>query len=62
MPKHFSEVTHNDRRKAELVTFAAEILKDPLKIRLLSDRVYDLLTDDLRLQKERIGRSYEGRL
>ncbi|BBC26970.1 hypothetical protein [Pseudanabaena sp. ABRG5-3] len=58
----FSEAPNNDRRKAELAKFAAEIVKDPLKLRLLSDRVYDLLTDDLRLQKERIGRNYEGRL
>jgi hypothetical protein len=58
----FSEAPNNDRKKSELAKFTAEILNDPLKIRLLSEHVYDLLTDDLRLQKERIGKNYGGRL
>jgi hypothetical protein len=61
MTNNFHKVK-DDNRKAELATFAAKILEDPLQIRLLSDRVYDLLTDDLRQQKERLGRNYEGRL
>ena len=58
----FSEAPNNDHKKSELAKFTAEILNDPLKIRLLSEHVYDLLTDDLRLQKERIGKNYGGRL
>jgi hypothetical protein len=58
MAKHSDEAN----AKAELAKVAAKILQEPLKIRLLSDRVYELLTDDLRQQKERAGRNYEGRL
>jgi hypothetical protein len=55
---------HSDESKerAELAKFAAKVLREPLQIRLLSDRVHQLLTDDLRQQKERAGRNYEGRL
>jgi hypothetical protein len=50
------------RERAELSKFAAKVLQEPLQIRLLSDRVYELLTNELRQQKERVGRNYEGRL
>jgi hypothetical protein len=55
---------HSDesKLKAELAKFAARILQEPLQIRLLGDRVHELLSDDLRQQKERAGRNYEGRL
>ena len=55
---------HSDESKerAELVKLAANLLQEPLQLRLLSDRVYELLTEDLRQQKERLGRNYEGRL
>jgi len=61
MPKHFNEAT-DESRKAELAKFAAQILQEPLQMRLLSDRVYALLTDELKQQKERVGKNYEGRL
>ncbi len=61
MPKHFHEAI-DESRKAELAKFAAQILQEPLQMRLLSDRVYALLSDDLKLQKERVGKNYEGRL
>jgi hypothetical protein len=51
-----------ESERAELAKFAAKVLQEPLQIRLLSDRVYELLTDELRQQKERVGRNYEGRL
>ncbi|MCA6525795.1 MAG: hypothetical protein ACK6CP_10750 [Pseudanabaena sp.] len=50
------------KERAELSKFAAKVLQEPLQIRLLSDRVYELLTNELRQQKERVGRNYEGRL
>ena len=50
------------KEDAELAKFAAKVLQEPLQIRLLSDRVYELLTNELRQQKERVGRNYEGRL
>lgn len=52
----------NDKKRAELARFAAKVLEEPLRMKLLSDRVYELLTDELRQQKERLGRNYEGRL
>jgi hypothetical protein len=55
---------HSDesKKRAELTKCAAKVLQEPLQLRLLSDRVYELLTEDLRQQKERLGRNYEGRL
>jgi len=47
-----SESNFND-----LCKVAEEIMSDPLKMRLLGDRVYQLLLEDLRLQKER-SRNY----
>ena len=50
------------KERAEIAKFAAKILHEPSQIRLLSDQVYDLLKDEFRQQKERVGRNYEGRL
>lgn len=50
------------QERAELAKLAAQILQEPLRIRLLSNRVHQLLLDDLKQQKERAGRNYEGRL
>ncbi len=58
MGKHSEE----PQELAELAKFAAKVLQEPLQIKLLSDRVYELLTNELRQQKERVGRNYEGRL
>jgi len=54
--------SNESKTQAELAKFVAQILEEPLQIRLLSDRVYEILTEDLRKQKERVGRNYEGRL
>jgi hypothetical protein len=40
----------------ELAKAAAEILKNPLELRRLSDRVYTLMMSDLQHQQERGGR------
>jgi hypothetical protein len=48
----------NLKQKAVL-KLAAKILKDPLLQRQLSDRVYELLQEDLRQQRER-SRNYGG--
>lgn len=55
---------HSDEAKerAELSKFMAQVLQEPLQLRLLSERVYELLSNELRQQKERVGRNYEGRL
>jgi hypothetical protein len=37
----------------------AEILRDPAMLQLLSEKVYELLLEDLRIQKER-NRNYGG--
>jgi hypothetical protein len=58
MPNHLDE----SKEFAELAKFASKVLHEPLQLRLLSDRVYELLAKDLRQQKERLGRNYEGRL
>ena len=58
MPNHSEEA----KERAELAKFAAKVLQEPLQLRLLSERVHALLSDDLRQQKERAGRNYEGRL
>ena len=51
-----------DELDREVFQAAAKILEDPLHLRLLSDRVYELLINDLRQQKERAGSNYRGRL
>jgi len=58
MAQHFDE----SKERAEIAKFAAKILHEPSQLRLLSDRVYGLLKDEFRQQKERVGRNYEGRL
>lgn len=40
---------------------AGKVLQDPLLMRLLSDRVYKLMLEDIRRQQER-SRNYGGRL
>jgi len=57
-------VNHSDEAKerAELAKFMAQVLREPLHLRLLSEKVHALLSDDLRQKKERVGRNYEGRL
>ena len=52
----------DSKQRAEIAKVAAQILQDPLQLRLLCDRIHQLLTDDMRQQKERAGRHYEGRL
>ncbi len=44
---------------AKISTAAGKVLQDPLLMRLLSDRVYQLLLEDLRRQQER-SRHYGG--
>ncbi len=61
MTKHFSDFKDNTQ-KEDLAKFASQVLQNPLQIRLLGDRVYHLLINDLRQQKERVGGNYEGRL
>ena len=42
----------------ELSQTASEILKNPLSVRQIADRVYQLMQEDLRLQSDRHG--YRG--
>jgi len=42
-----------------LCNLAEEIRNDPLKMRLLTDRIYQLMLEDLRWQKER-SMNYRG--
>lgn len=46
---------------AKISKLAGQVLQDPLRMRLLSDRVYELILQDLRRQQER-SRNYGGRL
>ena len=46
---------------AKISKVAGKVLQDPLLMRLLSDRVYKLMLEDLRRQQER-SRNYGGRL
>ena len=39
------KLSDEPKERAELAKFAAKVLQEPLQIRLLSDRVYELLTD-----------------
>ena len=44
---------------AKISKAASEVLHDPLLMRLLSDRVYELMLEDLRRQQER-SKNYGG--
>lgn len=46
---------------AKISKVAGKVLQDPLLMRLLSDRVYKLMLEDLRRQQER-SRNYGGYL
>ena len=47
--------------RKELDSVAAEILSDPLMLQQLSDRVYQLMQDNLYRQQERQGRYWSRR-
>lgn len=53
-PARFLEVPH-DRDLEQLCQIAAQLLEDPLAVRQLSDRVLELLQQDLNRQHERSG-------
>lgn len=42
---------------AKISKAASAVLQNPLRMRLLSDRVYELMQEDLRRQQERSGNS-----
>jgi hypothetical protein len=58
-PGQFSE-TLTSEELAQLSQLAAQILANPLALRQLSDRVVNLMQQDLALQRER-DRGYGGR-
>ena len=47
--------------QATLLSTASRVTQDPLLLRRLSDRVYELMLEDLRYQRER-SRNYGSRL
>lgn len=51
-PVHFSETLQPDEL-AILSQLSAELLQNPLALQQLSDRVLELMRQDLRLQRER---------
>jgi hypothetical protein len=51
----------NDENKAVVCKLIDTILKSPLSRMQLSDRVYELLTSEIRSKKER-SKTYQGRL
>lgn len=47
--------SHEQEDSNEIVKLAAKVLEDPLLLQMLSDRVYQLMWEDLRNQRERQG-------
>lgn len=48
--------TINEQKdNTEISKLAAKVLEDPLLLQMLSDRVYQLMLEDLRNQRERHG-------
>lgn len=45
--------------QAALVQLAAEVLDSPERLRQLSDRVYALLCNELRQERDRVGSPYQ---
>lgn len=56
-----AQIQSDHNRLADLSAIAAKLLEDPLQVRQLTERVYQLLQSDIRYQRERQGR-YGGRL
>lgn len=50
---------NRQQNRQELSQLAEEILKDPVLVMRLGDRIYELMAQDLRNQKER-NRNYGG--
>lgn len=48
------------QERTALLQAASQVLNDPILLRQLSDRVYELLLEDLRYQRER-SRNYGSR-
>lgn len=48
------------QEQAALLQTASKVLNDPILLRQLSDRVYELMLEDLRYQRER-SRNYGSR-
>lgn len=53
-PANFQRNCKQDELEAIAKT-AGDVLRDPILLRTLSDRVYELMRDDLRMQQERNG-------
>ncbi|MFB8788172.1 MAG: hypothetical protein U7123_04835 [Potamolinea sp.] len=47
--------TNEQEDRADLSKLAAKVLEDPMLLQMLSDRVYQLMLEDLRNQRERHG-------
>ncbi|NES86655.1 MAG: hypothetical protein F6K10_37850 [Moorea sp. SIO2B7] len=58
-PNLLTSESQNDNRSA-IFDLAAKVLEDPLLTQKLSDRVYELMLEDLRLQRER-SKNYGSR-
>ncbi len=57
----FIQLERQQVEQATLLTTASKVIQDPLLMRRLSDRVYELMLEDLRYQQER-RRNYGSRL
>lgn len=55
----FGTSNDGDERQTAIAKAAAKVMQDPLLMRLLSERVYQLLLEDLQNQRER-SRNYGG--
>lgn len=53
--------TDNSPDQAALVQLATEVLESPERLRQLSDRVYALLCNELRYERDRAGSPYRRR-
>ncbi|MGA9377468.1 MAG: hypothetical protein WBV73_01600 [Phormidium sp.] len=51
---------NDNQNQATMSQLAKQVLEDPLLLRQLSDRIYELMQTDLRLQRER-SRNYGRR-
>ena len=55
-PEIQRQPTDSDTARRHRVKAIADILKDPLKVQALSQRVYNLMQTDFTIQRERGGR------
>ena len=56
----FASFSEDDDPPSSIAQFASEVMEDPLLMKKLGDRVYELMIEDLSNQRDRYGNNRRG--